>query len=79
MKTLRDLEELKNKPISPLILFGSAYEFLMERLADYIISKTDGEERIENELKDWDNEAQYVIKQEVRKRVSLYLESAKEI
>ena len=33
MKTLRDLEELKNKPITPLILFISAYEFLMERLA----------------------------------------------
>ena len=35
MKTLQDLEELKNKPISLLIFFSSAYEFLMERLADY--------------------------------------------
>ena len=72
MKTVRDLEELMNKQTNPP-MFGSAYNFLIERLADYLISKSDGKERVAAELKNWDEDAQSVIMNDVRKKTAKYM------
>lgn len=66
MKTLKDLEAMKTQKSA---VFGNAYEFLMERLADYYVSKIDGENRIKAELSEWDTEAKQAIIQEVGIRV----------
>ena len=58
MKTLKDLEEMKNITMIP---FGNQYDFLFATLEDYYIAKMDGIDRIKAELKNWDNEAQKVI------------------
>jgi hypothetical protein len=70
MKTVHDLEELKSKQTIP---FGSSYNFLIERLVDYLISKGNGKERVEAELKEWDDDAQRIIRSEVTKRVQSML------
>lgn len=58
MKTVKDLEEMKNKSMIP---FGNQYEFLFATLEDYYIAKMDGINRIKAELSNWDAEAQRVI------------------
>lgn len=70
MKTVRDHEELKSMQTIP---FGSSYNFLIERLADYLISKGNGKERVEAEFKEWDDDARRVIRSEVTKRVQSIL------
>lgn len=56
MKTLKDLEEMKNKPNIP---FGNQYDFLFMNLEnDYIKSH---ESRIKLWLEDWDIEAKEFI------------------
>lgn len=57
-KTIKDLEEMKNKSMIP---FGNQYEFLFATLEDYYIGKMDGINRIKTELSNWDVEAQKVI------------------
>ena len=42
-------------------IFDNAYSYLIEMLADYYISKNDGEVRIKKELNNWDSVAQEVI------------------
>ena len=71
MKTIRDLEELMNEQTTPP-MFGSAYNFLIERLADYLISKSDGKDRVAEELKKWDADAQRVIMNDVIKKTAQY-------
>lgn len=58
MKTLKDLEEMKNNTMVP---FGNQYEYLFATLEDYYIAKMDGLNRIKAELQNWDEEAQRVI------------------
>lgn len=62
MKTLLDLEKMKDDPVVP---FENAYKHMIIRLADYYISKSNGIERIGVELKDWDEEAKKAIISEV--------------
>lgn len=57
-KTLKDLEDMKNKSTTP---FGSQYEFLLATLEDYYIGKMDGINRIKTEFSNWDVDAQKVI------------------
>lgn len=57
-KTLKDLEDMKNKSMIP---FGNRYDFLFATLEDYYIGKMDGINRIKAELSNWDLEAQKVI------------------
>lgn len=66
LKTKHDLENLRNVKTN---IFGNAYEFTMERLVDYYISKSDGIERIEHELTAWTIEAQKEILYEVCQRL----------
>lgn len=58
MKTIADIVDMKNQPSQ---IFGTAYLCFIERLADYYISKSDGQERILRELKDWDAYSQEII------------------
>lgn len=51
MKTDKDIQELMNQETA---VHGNAYNLLVMRLADYYISKSDGMERIVNELYKWD-------------------------
>ncbi len=69
MKTLKDLEEMKNKSCIP---FGNQYEYLFATLEDYYIAKMDGLSRIKAELEQWDNDAKKVI---VEKLVVIIAES----
>ena len=55
MKTMRDIKIMKAQPCTP---FGSAYSYLIARLSDYYISKTNGIERIMNEIAEWDTPSQ---------------------
>lgn len=56
-KTLKDLNDMKNKPS----MFGNQYEFFFMTLEDYCIGKIDGRERIKRELLNWDSEAKKEI------------------
>ncbi len=58
MKTLKDLEEMKQKRCVP---FENQYVFFFEMLESYYISKIDGLERIKAELNDWNQEAKEFI------------------
>lgn len=58
MKTLKDLEEMKNKSCKP---FGNQYDYFFATLEDYYISKLDGLDRINAELQNWDNESRQII------------------
>lgn len=65
MKTLSDLEQMKNQKAIP---FENAYEFLIERLVDFYIAKSNGIDRIKSELSEWDSDAKEEIIREVRIR-----------
>lgn len=67
MKTLKDLEEMKEKACVP---FGTQYEFLFARLENDYISKMDGLARIEYELAQWDKDAQQVIAEKLAEMIS---------
>lgn len=67
MKTISDLENMKSRPST---ILGNAYEFLIGQLEDYYISKSDGKERIVNELKNWDKETQTIIVNTLVERIS---------
>jgi len=69
MKTLKDLEEMKNKTMFP---FENQYDCLFARLEDYYIAKSDGVNRIKEELQNWDKESQQVI---VNKLIDIISES----
>lgn len=69
MKTLRDLEDMKNKAMIP---FGNQYDYLFATLEDYYITKMDGLDRIKSELRNWDKESQQVI---VNKLVNIISEN----
>lgn len=58
MKTLKNLEEMKNKSCEP---FGNQYDYFFARLEDYYISKLDGLDRINAELQNWDDESKLII------------------
>lgn len=58
MKTKKDLEEMKNNECPP---FSTRYEYFIELLADYYISKINGQERIKSELMNWNKDAQLQI------------------
>ena len=58
MKTLKDLEIMKNKNCSP---FGTQYDYFLEKLKDCYISKLDGISRIKTELQDWNEETKQFI------------------
>lgn len=62
MKTKKDLELMKSVYCEP---FGNQYDCLLATLEDYYIAKVDGLIRIKAELKDWDNEAQQLIVNEL--------------
>ena len=55
MKTMHDIEKMKAQPCVPL---GSAYSYFIARLSDYYISKTNGIERIMDEIAEWDAPSQ---------------------
>lgn len=69
MKTLSDLELLKTQPCFP---FDSAYSYLICSLADYYISKTNGIERIQHELSQWDAAARAYILDRVIEEIRDY-------
>lgn len=58
MKSMCDLEIMKVQSCYP---FESAYSFLITRMADQYISKSDGIERIMDELAEWDIPSQKCI------------------
>ncbi len=58
MKTIKDIEEMKNHKTK---MFENAYNMLLMTLEDYHISKVDGAERIKQELNNWDDEAKQII------------------
>jgi len=58
MKTIAELHELKNKPMSP---FRNAYEHLILDIQNDLISKIDGMERAKSKLSVWDSEAKEEI------------------
>ena len=58
MKTIANIIDMKNTSHQ---FWGTAYLCFIERLADYYLSKSDGQERIFNELKDWDADSQGII------------------
>jgi len=66
MKSIIDLEAMKKQPTN---IFGNAYAYLIESLANDYISKTTGRERIQNELSKWDADAQAIILEAVKKIV----------
>ena len=66
MKTILDIENMKKQNTK---IFDNAYNYLIEMLADYYISKNDGEIRIKNELDNWDLVAQKVILLDLKKCV----------
>ena len=55
MKTMHDIEKMKAQPCVP---FGSVYSYFIARLSDYYISKTNGIERIMDEIAEWDAPSQ---------------------
>ena len=63
MKTIENIEIMKNKKTS---VFGNAYNYLIEQLSNYYISKSDGKLRIKNELKNWDVSAQRIILTDIK-------------
>lgn len=67
MKTILDLENMKEQPYLP---FENAYEGLLTTLADDYIGKSNGLERIKAELDDWDKEAQTSIVNSLVDRIS---------
>lgn len=58
MKTLKDLEEMKQKRCVP---FANQYEYFFSMLENYYIGKIDGKERIRVELANWNQEAKVFI------------------
>lgn len=66
MKTVVDIENMKKQDTK---IFDNAYSYLIEMLADYYISKNDGEVRIKKELNNWDSVAQEVILLDLKKCV----------
>ena len=58
MKTVANIIAMKNKAHQ---FFDTKYLCFIECLVDYYISKSDGQERIFHELKDWDADAQEII------------------
>ncbi len=67
MKTANDIITLKNQTTQ---LFGNGYSFLINRFANYYISKSDGKHRIVNELKEWDEEARQIIINDLKTNLS---------
>lgn len=59
---MKDIERMFNTRSIP---FGNAYDAYVIRLADYYISKSDGLERIKQELKEWDKGSKNVIVNDV--------------
>ena len=57
MKTVANIVDMKNQPSQ---IFDTAYLCFIEHLADYYL-KSDGQERILHELKDWDADSQEII------------------
>lgn len=66
MKTIMDLEQMKNKSCPP---FESQYEYFFCALEDYYIGKTDGINRIKAELMEWDKDAASKIVEELINRM----------
>ena len=66
MKTLIDLQELKNKPMSS---FSNAYVYLVKDIQNDLISKSNGMERVKSKLSCWDAEAREEIKDAVLKEL----------
>jgi len=62
MKTLKDLNEMKLKKEDR---FGNQYNYFLQTLENYYITRTDGTERIKAELKNWDKDAQVFILNEL--------------
>jgi len=67
MKTVSDLEKMKNEEIIP---YGNAYTYTIDYFEDLYISKLNGIERIRQELKKWDKPAREIIIKEVISSVS---------
>ena len=63
-----DIVELK-KQQNPI--FGNNYKYLIERLADYYISKIDGKNRIIAELMRWDDESRQIILNDLANNLQL--------
>lgn len=86
MKTIHDIEELKNSTVSgtmaPVIEDGefkgnfaplSRYEFFFENLVNNAISKLDGEARNEAIISEYDQEARNFIQSEIERRIDLLI------
>ena len=58
MKTIIDIEQMKKQQTN---IFGNAYNYLIESLANFYISKTTYKERIQSELDNWEPSAQEII------------------
>ena len=65
MKTNADIAQLKTHKNT---MFGNEYMFLIERLADCFLTKSDGKNRILHELKEWDEESRNVILLDLSKK-----------
>lgn len=61
-KTIKDLEELKNKESKDLGIHNS-YEVYIEYLCDCYIAKLYGVDRVKAELSRWDKECQDILLQ----------------
>lgn len=66
MKTIMDLEQMKNKSCPP---FENEYEYFFSTLEDYYIGKSDGINRIKAELRKWDKDTASKIVEELINRM----------
>ena len=66
MKTILDIETMKEQPTN---VFGNAYNYLIESLANDYISKLTGKERIQSELNKWDLESRSIILNDIKSSV----------
>lgn len=58
MKTIKDLEAMKNEKMIP---FGNRYDYYIAYLVDLYIAKLDGLSRVKSELSKWDKESRCII------------------
>lgn len=70
-KTIKDLEELKNKESKDLGIHSS-YEAYIEYLCDCYIAKSYGADRVKAALSVWDKECQDILLQSMIATFELY-------
>ncbi len=58
MKTLKELNEMKNKKTD---MFGTHFNFIIQNAVNNLVSKSNGVNRVLSELSDWNLEAKEEI------------------